>query len=117
VAQACESLSKSNKALAAEACSANGELKAGFAFVDGQVVRILPDGAEQALRDGSILAASHLVLGPRALELLLWILLGLAVVLGPPLYMIDRNRRRKATVKVSGSRAQHSRRRGGGAEL
>ena len=114
VAQACAGLSKSNKSLAAEACTANGELKSGFAFVDGQVVRILPDGAEQALRDGSILAASHLVLGPRALMLVLWILVGLAVVLGPPLYIIDRKRRREARVPVSTARPRHSRRGGSG---
>ena len=117
VAQACKSLSKSNSALAAEACTANGELKAGFAYVDGQVARILPDGADQALRDGSILAASHLVLGPRALELVLWILLGLLVVLGPPLYMIERDRRLRATAPVSSSGTRHGRRRGGGKEL
>ena len=117
VAQACQNLSKSNKALSPAGLFRQRGAKAGFAFVDGQVVRILPDGAEQALRDGSILAASHLVLGPRALELVFWLLLGLAVVLGPPVYMIERNRRRKATVPVSGSRPRHGRRRGGGADL
>lgn len=110
VAQACANLAKQSKALAAEACTANGSLKPGFSYVDGQIVKDLPEGQYQILRDEALAAATVPVLGPHGLLILLWALLGLAVIVGPPLYVANRRRLREATGSREG-RPRHRHRR------
>ena len=65
----------SGTSLAAQACTANGTLKAGFAVVNGQVVRTL-GAAGTVGRAAALLDATHLISGPGAAAVLGWIALG-----------------------------------------
>lgn len=89
VAKACAS----GTALAAQACTADGTLKSGFAVVNGQVVRTL-GAAGTVGRAAALLAATHLVTGPGAGAVLGWLALAFAILLAPPLYATYRKRSR-----------------------
>jgi phosphate transport system substrate-binding protein len=86
VAAACKALASKNANLAAAACTANGTLKAGYSYVNGQIVKNLGGGAlAQAARGTALLASVDRFLGPGVAQGLLWFLLALIVLGGPPL--------------------------------
>ncbi len=99
VAKACQQLATQDKGLAAEACTGNGTLKSGYSYVNGQIVRTLPDGEARALRADALVSAAGSVFGPHTGEVLGWIVLALAVLAAPPLIALRRRKSREVRTR------------------